>query len=552
MKRIIYELIKKLVFVGAFALIFASCPVPGIDMVTPVADDFDVSGLSQVYNGSPRAVNITPKAGKSGGAITVLYNGSAAAPTEVGNYTVTFNVAEFGNFNAANGLSAGTLEITLVKVTPAADDFEIGGLSQVYNGSPRAVNITPKAGKSGGAITVLYNDSAVAPTEVGDYTVTFNVAEFGNFNAANGLSAGILQINAATPVTEDFDITGLSQTYDGSPKTVNITPKAGKSGGEITILYNDSMTAPTAFGMYTVTFNVAASGNYNAVNGLSAGMVVITPPPPPTNGSFVNESQEAGYVSGTISWTIPENLESITGYRIYWGSDAVTRLNTQELIFFTAGPEESEQIIQEEIEIPEGAFYFLIYSAEEEIDYPDSLAVPLSTSIPTVLFNKNNNEPGSAEANPRAKTVISPAVTVDSLPAPPTRTGYILGGWNTQADGSGTTFTASTEVTGMITVYAQWIEEVITSFTGIEMVWIPAGTFTMGSPASEPNRFSNETQRQVTLTNGFYMGKYQVTQEQYQTVMGTNPSYFSSDPASGEVQGKRPVERVSWYDAIVF
>jgi formylglycine-generating enzyme required for sulfatase activity len=55
----------------------------------------------------------------------------------------------------------------------------------------------------------------------------------------------------------------------------------------------------------------------------------------------------------------------------------------------------------------------------------------------------------------------------------------------------------------------------------------------------------------VTLT-GFYMGKYEVTQEQYQTVMGTNPSNFSSNPAAGETQGKRPVENVTWYDAIEF
>jgi len=56
----------------------------------------------------------------------------------------------------------------------------------------------------------------------------------------------------------------------------------------------------------------------------------------------------------------------------------------------------------------------------------------------------------------------------------------------------------------------------------------------------------------VTLTSGFYMGKYPVTQAQYQGVMGSNPSYFISNPASGETQANRPVERVSWYDAIVF
>ena len=85
----------------------------------------------------------------------------------------------------------------------------------------------------------------------------------------------------------------------------------------------------------------------------------------------------------------------------------------------------------------------------------------------------------------------------------------------------------------------------------IQMIAISAGTFMMGSPETEPNRYSDETQHSVTLS-AFYMGKYEVTQEQYLAVMGTNPSFFMSGAAAGEIQGKRPVERVSWYDAIVF
>ena len=85
----------------------------------------------------------------------------------------------------------------------------------------------------------------------------------------------------------------------------------------------------------------------------------------------------------------------------------------------------------------------------------------------------------------------------------------------------------------------------------IEMVSIPAGTFMMGSPTSEPDRNNDETQHSVTLS-GFYIGKYQVTQEQWIAVMGNNPSYFTSSPATGEVQSKRPVEWVSWYDTLVF
>ncbi|NBQ48451.1 MAG: formylglycine-generating enzyme family protein, partial [Sphingobacteriia bacterium] len=58
----------------------------------------------------------------------------------------------------------------------------------------------------------------------------------------------------------------------------------------------------------------------------------------------------------------------------------------------------------------------------------------------------------------------------------------------------------------------------------LEMVLIPAGKFMMGSPVSEKGRKDNETQHEVTLTKPFYMGKYEVTQEQWEAVMGNNPS----------------------------
>jgi formylglycine-generating enzyme required for sulfatase activity len=85
------------------------------------------------------------------------------------------------------------------------------------------------------------------------------------------------------------------------------------------------------------------------------------------------------------------------------------------------------------------------------------------------------------------------------------------------------------------------------------MVLVQGGTFRMGSPDTEPGRNpASETRREVTITKGFYIGKYPVTQDVYESVMGFNPSFFASNPAGGEEQGKRPVEQVSWYDAIVF
>jgi formylglycine-generating enzyme required for sulfatase activity len=78
----------------------------------------------------------------------------------------------------------------------------------------------------------------------------------------------------------------------------------------------------------------------------------------------------------------------------------------------------------------------------------------------------------------------------------------------------------------------------------IRMCWCPPGTFMMGSPTTEEDRCDNEDQIEVTLTKGYWMGKYQVTQAQWQAVMGTNPSFFKG--------ANLPVESVSWHDAHEF
>ncbi len=76
------------------------------------------------------------------------------------------------------------------------------------------------------------------------------------------------------------------------------------------------------------------------------------------------------------------------------------------------------------------------------------------------------------------------------------------------------------------------------TFDGIEFVWVPAGSFTMGSPANEQGHSPDEVQHNVTLSQGFWLGKYEVTQAQWQRVMGSNPSTFKGDDL--------PVEMVSW------
>ncbi|MDR1899744.1 MAG: SUMF1/EgtB/PvdO family nonheme iron enzyme [Treponema sp.] len=76
-----------------------------------------------------------------------------------------------------------------------------------------------------------------------------------------------------------------------------------------------------------------------------------------------------------------------------------------------------------------------------------------------------------------------------------------------------------------------------------DLVRVPGGTFTMGSPPSEPGGDDDKVQHQVTVS-AFYMGKYEVTQKEYQALMGNNPSEFKGDTL--------PVERVSWFDAVKY
>ena len=65
-------------------------------------------------------------------------------------------------------------------------------------------------------------------------------------------------------------------------------------------------------------------------------------------------------------------------------------------------------------------------------------------------------------------------------------------------------------------------EKRIVNTIGMEFVWIPPGTFMMGSPEDEPGRRENEKRHQVTLTRGFYMQTTEVTQGQWAAVIGSN------------------------------
>ncbi len=91
---------------------------------------------------------------------------------------------------------------------------------------------------------------------------------------------------------------------------------------------------------------------------------------------------------------------------------------------------------------------------------------------------------------------------------------------------------------------AEYFAENLGSSITLEMVKIPGGSFMMGSPDIELERYSDESPQHPVTVPSFFMGKFAITQAQYKAVMGSNPANFKG--------ANRPVEQVSWNDAVEF
>ena len=147
----------------------------------------------------------------------------------------------------------------------------------------------------------------------------------------------------------------------------------------------------------------------------------------------------------------------------------------------------------------------------------------------------------NAPENPASYNVETETITLKD----PVKTGYTFAGWYGT---DGFTGKAVTEIaqgtTGDMTLYAKWELKNLVP----ETLKVAGGSCTLNGTS-------------VTLSS-FWISKYEVTQEEFVSVMTgnqngikSNPSYFQGDnnpPAAGEVQAKRPVEQVNWYDAIVY
>lgn len=209
-----------------------------------------------------------------------------------------------------------TKSVTIV-VNPASATLSYSNLTQVYNGSPLAPTVTTNPpGLT--VVNTTYNGVGTAPINAGSYALISGLTN-ANYTAPTISGTFIIQQAPAT-----LTITNLTQTYDGTQKSVTVTTNpAGLSG--VSITYNGSPTAPTNAGSYSIVATLT-NANYSAPNAL--GTLVIAKATP-----TVTWSNPVAITYGTaLSGTQLNATASVAGSFVYTpASGTILNAGTQTL-----------------------------------------------------------------------------------------------------------------------------------------------------------------------------------------------------------------------------
>jgi len=375
-----------------------------------------------------------------------------------------------------------------------------------------------------------------------DNTVVLGNTYFYKLKSVRGSMEGEISSNYASALAEispllapteiNVSVQGMSSislSWNSVEDAAFYLIHRGSSSSDVNTLV--TITASTSF---TVTglninteywFTLTAANNYTESNPSQAvrAFIAVAPLLAPAE---INVSVQ-GLNSISLSWN---SVEDATFYIIHRGSSS-SNVNTLVTTTMSTSFTVSDLNINTE-------YWFTVTAANNYIESYPSQAVRAFIAAATVSFDSQGGSSVSSQ------TVIIGSKLTE--PVKPVRSAHNFDGWFRQAAYT-TEWNFNTDtVSGNITLYAKWTKGII------EMVRINAGTFTMGSPTTEgPNRGNSEgPQRQVTLSS-FYIGKYLITQEQYLSVMGTNPSSFKT-AISGENAARLPVDNVSWLNAIEF
>jgi len=288
---------------------------------------------------------------------------------EVGTYTVVVQ-AFITDTLTAIGVSepftvgSGNNEPILVHLTPVANGTQGEFTYTITYPAGADVIITLQEWPSLNAITLipapLIESNGVTETldlDIGSYLLTVRVHKDGQYA---GISEAVHiypllttvyvkqfdddLLPAATPTADDYIITGIgSFTYDGNAKTASVSRRETASPGAISIFYNGLTDEPVNAGTYTVTFNIEATGGWNAANDLAAGTIVILQPVSPDIICYYWVDQHDSLVTSdgnTAIITVGETLAISAqgeGYTVHqWHLDGVDTGQSGNTFYFSS------------------------------------------------------------------------------------------------------------------------------------------------------------------------------------------------------------------------
>lgn len=261
------------------------------------------------YSGTEASVPTV--ATKNGGSVTLTSNAAITGETLEYAISDTATVPKSGWQTSASftGLSAGThyffARIQAIAGTHAAGTAAVSSAVTVYptptisysSGllnlavGTQISNITPTVTTGAGSVSYSILSGTLpaglslntstgeisgTPTtyNTADGTVTIKITDSETQSATANVAYSAVAKTTATTAALSYDLTAVN--YDGKAKAVSVTDKGSIGLGAITVYYNGSTKAPTAAGTYAITVDIAASGNYSAVSGLSLGSFTIS------------------------------------------------------------------------------------------------------------------------------------------------------------------------------------------------------------------------------------------------------------------------------------
>jgi len=531
-------------------------------------------------------VTWSPAPGNSGFTYGTRYTATITLKPKDGCtlQTVKTNFFTVTGATATNSANSGVIKAVFPPATISVINIAaIQGLTAPVTGGTPVTRITENAQYAGTvtwsptvsgtfAAATQYTATVTLTPKTG-YTlqgVAANFFKVAGATATNSVNSGVITVVFPTSVINIAAIQGVTAPVTGETPVTRITESAQYTG---TVTWSPAVSGTFATAtQYTATITLTPKTGYTlqgvaanfftvvgatATNSVNSGVITVMFPivvvniatiqgvtTPVTGQTPITSITENAQYTGTVTWS-PTVSGTFIFYTQYTATITLTiktgyTLQGVAANFFTVPGADSVTSSANSGVIT--AVFPSTAKAVVNMAVIQGVTIPTESITPVTVIMENAQYTGTVSWSPAVSGTFVLNTRYTATITLTAKTGYTLQGvaanFFTVVGATATNSANSGVITAVFPAAGKKL---------VEMVQIPGGSFNMGSS----DVLEERPVHTVTLS-GFYMGKYEVTQEQWTVVMGNNPSSFTSSPASGEVQSRRPVENVSWYDTLIF